>query len=368
MHMPAESFDCQISPLTDTASLQTRWQALETVSDSTFFLTWNWMGPWLSLTQSQLFLLEVRQGANDVGLAVLGVAARRRGPLTFQTILLNQSGDPEEDQVFIEYNGILCRKSQTTDVWRSFFDYLISSRAQLPEPLQSWSQLHLPGLEQSASEVGDLITTAKVSRNAHLVDLAEIRTVAGGYLGSLSANTRRQIMRSQRLLAENGEVSFQVATEPGHVQAWLPEMAALQARWFSAKGQRAALSRPFFRAFVEQLVLHNLDSGAVEFIQCKGADGTIGYLINLRSDCQIFSYQSAFAQYDDNKVKPGLVCHAMLAERYSATDADQYNFLVGDSRYKTSLSNAAQSLSWTTLGTRTIKNYCLVELSRWLGR
>ena len=369
--MPVDALDCTISPLTDVASLQNRWRALEDKSDTPIFLSWDWMGPWLSLVRSSLYLCEVKRGGEDVGLAVLGFGQKRYGPFGFRTVYLNQSGNSDEDQVFIEYNGLLCAPSDRDDVWASFLDALTHSRARLPRTLKSWSLLRLAGL-CGASVDGDaehrFATVDQDVQNAYLIDLEEARTSPEGYLGSLSANTRRQILRSRRLLAEEGSLTFHVARAPEQVGEWLGQMTALQSSWFTSKGRAAALTQPFFSAFVKRLIVDNLESGSVEFIQCKAIDQTIGYLVNLKTGDRVYSYQSAFAQYNDNKIKPGLVCHAMLTEHYLQEGLRSYNLLAGDGQYKKSLSNVMEPLLWTSFARPTARVKAVIGLRRWLGR
>ena len=365
--MSVAALDCAILPLTDKASLEARWRDLEERAGASFFLSWDWMGPWLAHVKSPLYLCEVRQGGHDVGLAILGVGRLRYGLLSFQTIYLNQSGNLEEDRGYIEYNGILCAASHRGDVWKAFLDYLANCRRQLPGPLKSWSLVRLAGMQGPFDEsavASRMMVFARETQKAYLIELPDDRDSSVGYLGSLSGNTRQKISRARRLLSQDGDISFEVAKTSQQVDEWLPEMAALQSLWFAAKGQTAALSRPFFNGFVRQLVVDNLASGSVEFILCMGGGSTIGYLINLISEGQVLSYQSAFSQYEDNKIKPGLVCHAMMAGHYMSRTSGRYNLLAGDSQYKVSLSNSTEDLSWLTLALPKPQMRILL----WLGR
>jgi len=369
--LPVDALECNISPLTDAAMLSTRWRALEARTSGPFFLTWDWMGPWLSLVRSPLYLCHIRRGDEDVALAIIGTQQKRHGPLKFQTVYLNQSGEPEEDQVFIEYNDFLCAETHRAEVWSCFLEHLTIGRARLPASLKHWVLLRLSGLERDGFERQSgrrLITFDRHDDQAYLIDLESARSSPDGYLGTLSANTRRQILRSREILGGDGNLSFQVAATAEQVDDWLSSMTALQCAWFEAKGQTAALSRPFFSQFVRRLIFENLTSGSVELIQCRSDDSPVGYLLNLKSDDHVYSYQSAFVQYDDNKIKPGLMCHAMLAENYAAQGMAFYNLLAGDSQYKKSLSNKSHSLHWTSLAVPSARVSAFIQLRRWLRR
>src|SRR5580704_16900044 len=89
--------------------LRGTWTDLESRSDCSFFLTWEWIGTWLTTTSNlSPLLLSVRDRTEIVGLALLQPARLRRNLISTEALLLHQTGDPATDSITIEYNGILC--------------------------------------------------------------------------------------------------------------------------------------------------------------------------------------------------------------------------------------------------------------------
>jgi len=76
---------------------------------------------------------------------------------------------------------------------------------------------------------------------------------------------------------------------------------------------------------------------------------TIGCLYNLVHDGVVAFYQGGFRYESDNKLKPGLVCHAEAVRFNAAAGHRIYDFLGGDSRYKRSLATGATELVWSTI-------------------
>ncbi len=86
--------------------------------------------------------------------------------------------------------------------------------------------------------------------------------------------------------------------------------------------------------------------GQVDLLQLRAGSKIIGCLYNFVHDGAAYAYQSGFAYDEDARHKPGLVTHAMAAERYLSAGLGRYLLLAGESRYKTSLATAADTMHW----------------------
>jgi CelD/BcsL family acetyltransferase involved in cellulose biosynthesis len=66
----------------------------------------------------------------------------------------------------------------------------------------------------------------------------------------------------------------------------------------------------------------------------------LGYLYFFTHAQQVYFYLSAINYHSqDNKYKPGLLMHKLAMTHFAEQGYTHYDFLAGDSRYKTSLSN-----------------------------
>jgi CelD/BcsL family acetyltransferase involved in cellulose biosynthesis len=167
------------------------------------------------------------------------------------------------------------------------------------------------------------------------------------FLATLSSNTRQQIGRARRRAEQSGALSLEKAATPETAASFLAEMIALHgAAWQSRKGMEGAFESPLIQRFVAHLVQTGTANGTVELLRVRAGTQTIGILLNFVFRNEAYSYQSGFAYSADNRDKPGLLCHALAAADYLARGIRGYHFMAGQNRYKQSLSNASERLSW----------------------
>jgi hypothetical protein len=111
---PAE-ISFTIEPAGKVKHLEQLWSDLEARADVTFYLTWDWIGHWLTeIGDARCYAVIGRLGATVVALALLTPASyRRHGLLKINSLFVHETGDPDIDVITIEYNGILADRSVT---------------------------------------------------------------------------------------------------------------------------------------------------------------------------------------------------------------------------------------------------------------
>jgi hypothetical protein len=87
----------------------------------------------------------------------------------------------------------------------------------------------------------------------------------------------------------------------------------------------------------------------VELLRITAGTATVGVLLNFVFAGHVYAYQSGLAYRGDNRFKPGLICHAIAIVHSARVGRAGYHFMAGESRYKTSLANATEILTWVTL-------------------
>jgi CelD/BcsL family acetyltransferase involved in cellulose biosynthesis len=83
--------------------------------------------------------------------------------------------------------------------------------------------------------------------------------------------------------------------------------------------------------------VQGLPAGAVELVRASAGGEPIGYLYNLLHRDRVLYYFSGFRYEADNRLKPGLVTHALCIERHLAGGMQAYDFMAGGERYKSNL-------------------------------
>jgi CelD/BcsL family acetyltransferase involved in cellulose biosynthesis len=337
---------------TEKSRIRDAWCALELSSRPSYFLSWGWVETWLDALppSAGITLYVARRAGAPIAAFFLGARTQwRHRVLPSRTLHLNKTGDDAYDEICIEYNNVL-HDGESPPIAEII--------ARLPG---GWDELYLPALDADGALATRLVTDGALATHriadhaglrvrverrvlAPMVDLDKVRA-SGDYLKLLGSNTRSQIRRTRKLYGARGTLVFDVASSPGQALAFLDELVALHRRTWAERGQPGAFV-PFVLAFHQRLIERRFAAGEIQMIRVRAGDTTIGYLYNLVWQGAVSFYQSGLAYEADGKLKPGLVCHALAIEHNARAGHRYYDFLVGESRYKQSLSTDARALVW----------------------
>ncbi|MDO9713089.1 GNAT family N-acetyltransferase [Paracraurococcus lichenis] len=311
--------------------LSETWRALEVDTEASFFQSWTWVGCLATERYPDPILLRARRGGRLVGLALFN---RRRGRLH-----LAESGDPERDRPFTEHNGPLATDPEAAAA--------LLRAAWRPDGAR---RLVLGGVPPDLPALAGGIALRQQVREAPFLDLEALRVAGGDYLARLSANTRYQIRRSNRLYAAGGALALAAAEDAATLEAWFGELTALHEASWARRGQPGAFATPWLRRFHRSLMARALAEGVLDLLRITGGAGTVGILYNFRHRGRVLAYQSGLADpAGEAHARPGLTCHALAIDHALARGDRVYDFLAGGQRYKRSLADRQVSLVWAEL-------------------
>lgn len=345
----------ELTPLVPAglASLEQEWEQLEAEAPASFFQSWTWMRAWLRSLPDPggILVLRVRDGGQTIALGLFGHRrVTRHRFLSARSLLLSETGDASLDTLTVEHNDLLMRAGHETSAWTSAMN-LLARRRDL------WEELRIPGLSraQSADTIlrlandHGLLAAREFGNRFFWVDLDAIRQAGKDYLGSLSSNTRQQIRKAIKLYGERGPLTVTPARSLDQALAFFAELSALHQAHWRDKGHPGAFATPFANAFHHELISHGFAQGRIQLLRVTSGDQLIGLLYNFVFRDVVSNYQAGFV-YDDNpKLKPGLVCHALSIEMNLRAGMRVYDFLMGESQYKRSLSNQEDAMDWLTI-------------------
>jgi CelD/BcsL family acetyltransferase involved in cellulose biosynthesis len=332
----------------DLAALGAGWRDLEARAEVTFFLSWDWIGPWLETAGGAPIVARVEQAGRLAGLALFHVVrARRHGFLPLRLAVLNETGDKQKDIAYMEYNGALSEKGAESAVLNAVIAALASG-ADAPD----FDAIGLGGLPESLARAinpAGLTMQTVTSEPTARVDLEALRASGGDYLAGLSSNARQQIRRSQRLYEARGPVRLEAASSLEEAQAFLTAMQELHQATWQARGMPGAFAAPFLEAFQRRVIDQAFASGRVELLRLAAGDDTLGYFYNFLHERWVGAYMSGIAYEADNKLKPGLTGYALMVERHLALGNRVVDFLAGENAYKTRLGQPGETMVWLIL-------------------
>ncbi len=345
------------TPLPPLADLAVLWRDLEDRANGSFFNSWSWIGPWLGTYAAEaqacasIGLLSVSAGESVVAVALLGRRARPWHRGGANALFLHQTGRDDDTAAFIEYNGFLADRAVAREATAALVSYMATAPifAEGPWKLGSFTVAGADAPLTSALTAGSLRHCVTRAAQCPWIDLRAQPEGLDGYLGRLSANTRGQIRRSVRLYEAQGPLRLTSAPDHPTARASMRELRRLHEETWTRRGSGlGAFSHPMFAYFTAALVETGLGEGRVDVLRVSAGDETVGLLLNFVHAGHVYAYQSGLGYAVDNRLKPGLVTHALAVAHYRARGMKAYHFMAGDSRYKTSLGTEVEVLSWLT--------------------
>jgi CelD/BcsL family acetyltransferase involved in cellulose biosynthesis len=346
-----------LSRVTDWAALGEHWRQLEARSNCSFFQSWTWMGCLAAERFDDPVLLEARENGRLVAMALFN---RRRSRTGREILWLGETGVPQLDTVFIEYNGVLVADDAPTGLAAGC---LGAARQQPVGPRRTWRarRLVLSGIGE------DALAAALGAGGGHwirrtlpapYIDLDQLRRDDTDFLSALSANARYQLRRSDRAYAAEGDVAVQRASSVAEAHDYLCRLAELHQATWNRRGRPGSFADPRFGQFHRTLIERGFGRGEIEMLRVTRGGRPVGFLYNYCFRGQVLAYQSGFDYGSaDRHQKPGLTCHHRAIRLAAANGAARYDFLAGEDRYKRTLSNAKNCLYWAEIGASPLQRH-----------
>lgn len=319
--------------LSDIKALAVEWELLASVSPHHFFLSWSWISAWLVSYNPDVSVLRVHNGSELIGLAlIVKTTQKRHGVLNSKVLMIHQTGNAAEDQIWIEYNGFLFKQSYVKEAYTASMEFLLHR-------FPGWDEIVIGAVPNCVVE--RLEHDKKLYRHdlweapTYGIDLLELREGNKNYLSTLSRNTRYQIRRSGKRYASRGDVVMQQASTVGQALQFFREISPLHiARWGEVE---SGFTNPAFLKFHEALIQGSWSKGQVDLCRVDVAGQAIAYFYNFTYNRRVYFYLSGLVSEDDKALKPGLLGHSLCIQRYIEKDMDYYDFMGGEARYKQSL-------------------------------
>lgn len=330
-----------VQPLSSYDALGRKWADLERRATPSFFLSWSWIGSWLTTFRPRAEVIEARQGERIVALGVLvRHAETRHRVLHVRQLRLHQTGAPEQDEVWIEYNGFLLDRSAAAEARQACIAHLCAADDGWDELVIGVVEAH----EVPAYACGDLCPLTIWQAPSYGIDLTKLRAGGGSYLDSLSRNTRQQIRRAIRLYDQRGGLAVRRAQTTEEALRMLAEAGELHRRRWQGSAPGRGFANPQFVAFHESLVKEAFPKGEIEILRCDSGGAPFAYQYNFVKAGRVYFYLAGLSYEDDPKIKPGLVSHALCVQQHLDEGACYYDFMGGAARYKESLAQPAADL------------------------
>lgn len=321
--------------------LKEQWLGLYEQSEANFFLSWSWIGNWLSSINSEFTVYKAVHNEQIIGLGIVLKKRTFRNSFIKSTQLhLHRTGDEKLDQTWIEYNDFLLAKGFEKSARKAMVDHICEDN--------DWDEFIVGASRASAFvpfNLAGLHEKMVWHSHSYQVDLDYLRKNQKDYLSTLSKNTRYQINRSIRSYEQLGKITLSTASSAEEAIQWFNEAAPFHIKRWQDTKVGSGFTNPVFVKFHQDLILKNFKRGFVDLLKITAGDHVICYLYNFIQEKEVKFYLSA-NNYDENDstYKPGLVSHYLAIKHYLDKNFDVYDFMAGESQYKRSLSSMSSPI------------------------
>ena len=330
-----EQLKVTLTPITSKSlnTIEEYWLTLEKIANNSIFTHWYFIQSWIRFINYQGKLLKITFKDDIVGLAILSDTLISKNGLRINQLWLNRTGDEKLDQIWNEYNDILCVKDLEYSIRAAVINYFNNELTDFDELIIGVSDVNIKEtprpdniMQYTSWEAISYQTTLKSNYKDWLF-----------FLKTLSANSRAQIKKSARLFGGKEKITLTSAKSVDEALTFLTATGELhKARWVN---KNSGFENNKFVEFHQQFIKQNFHLNLIDILKIESRNETICYLYNFLYKNTVYFYLSGIRYSTDNRLKPGLLAHSLAISHYAKLGYETYDFMGGEGRYKKSLSD-----------------------------
>lgn len=314
------------------------WTDFALISDTCFFQSWSFIKQMMnSAPETRFFCLEIRNSQNIIiGLCLFAEQIKYHLFRKTTTYYLHQTGIPQKDQVYIEYNAPLFHPDHKMEALHHFISFIDS------RPLDRFI---LSGIRSSLYAI--LTEYLKINtfdeQPSYGINLETLRLAGQSYEDSLGKSTKRHLTKAKDYYKT---ITIEFAKDEVEASSFLSELAYLHNfSWRHRKITGAFENQDFFN-FHLSLLKSAFHQKQIHLVRVKGETEILGYFYLFEQNGTISYYQSGISYPADSRIKPGFLAHSVLVQHYLNSGKSFYDFMAGNLSYKESLGKKHETLYW----------------------
>jgi len=336
----AEQLKVTLTPIkqSNLEQIEQQWRELEKTANNSIFIHWPFIYTWLNYIEYNGNILSVHFNNTVVGLGILTENISSKNGIRIKQLWLNRTGNEALDQIWSEYNSILCTKGLEHSIHAAIIDYFETTLTDYDELIIGVSDYHIKETPRP-NNITQYTSWKSISYQTNLTKNCQ---QWDSFLSTLSANTRSQIKRSVKLYGGINDITLARANSKEEALEFLTKAGTFhKVRWAN---QNSGFNNPKFVRFHHDFISNNFHLNIIDLLKIKTGNKTIGYLYNFLYNKRVYFYLSGITYDTDNRLKPGLVAHCLAINYYAKQGYDLYDFMGGEGRYKQSLSTSSDVL------------------------
>lgn len=324
----------KVTPKEAHVLLSEPWCKLNNEQQTKFFLSWQWIGPWLLSLPSSIKVNTLVFEKNDevVGVAAVPELFRKSLFWKFKQGHLNRSGDDSLDQIWIENNKVLT--SLKNPAYLASLYELIMEEACLDELMitvmsgEDYANATEFKLLQSLYNV-----EIEYEENGYYLPIYKDESVEKKYSKSLKKQLKQTVNCADSL---GLNLRFEEVTDAVSMK----EILEKSSHWHIEKWRDTATPSGFanehFVGFHRELIDNSeiKERCRVRLFALWDGDLLLGILYGMQEKDWFGFYLSSIKQTNDNRLRLGLYMHHKAIGSLAKDGINVYDFMAGEARYK----------------------------------
>jgi tetratricopeptide (TPR) repeat protein len=345
-----------IGTLQEFAAIRDNWDRVyRNDPDAQFFLSSAWLSQWLAMLVGPWFILAAKPRDSNDFVAFMPLRTRLRerkhGDLCNE---INMAGNYQAD-----YTGFICLPEFDRSAIPAFAKYICNLH---------WARIHLENIRTTESRLrlffggfpqGKFGIKAQDRINKRdnidncICPFACLPDDWGGYLETLSANTRQKLRRFLRQVEGDSNFHFTRSTADTIERDVNILLQFWASKWGPRKGNRL---NNILRSNFEMLT-RTFHNGTLFLPVLWHSNKPVGALATfVDADKKAFLFYMAGRDETFDTPPPGLVLHAYSIRHAIAHGFHTYDFLRGNEPYKYSLASGERRITCAIISTRNGRN------------
>ena len=312
-------------------------QLFDRVSLDNCFITYSWFDSWLDSLSMRPKLLFVSYKKEDIGAIFFSKIPLTRAFPWLTIAHFNKSPLPEENQVWIEFNSIICKEESKALCAHAITSHLLSDRMLLGLQLQ----MAPPKSEWLVNDVLNLSSYEVEEVKGYKRQLRSQQNF-NEFLKGFSSGVRSEFNRSKRkAIKDFGELELKFA-EQKDINSYFEALSQLHKQKWCNTTDGSGFENEKFLKHHQKLI--NEHQSSTEIVCLVAGDFVLGYQYYLISKNKAYFYCAGLETKSVHKhIKPGLMLHILTMYEFSKAGFEEYDFLGGEANYKNRLADEVYS-------------------------
>lgn len=345
-----------LQPIGDLEPIKAGWLSLENES-TPFSLSWPWINNWLELVlpKTTVYCYTVYEDAHLIGMSFItvGKAKRMRNKIPVRRVFLNEFPIDRCNMV-ISYNGLHAIERYKAAIWKDLLVTLNNWHVRWDEFALS---AILPDEQSILIEEADKSLATEIDKTFFqwCVNLSEAEDESV-VIELFKRKSKQQLRQSLKEVGGLENIFIEVASDTDTALNFFQEMESLHSTKWQSVGEQGSYANSNWVHFHERIIRSLRATDELYMARVSANNQMLGYLYGHIRNNTLYMHQTGFVQSNNNKLRPGYLCHLRAMQDAKQRGLAVYDFLPDEeTSYKKFFCDGIEPVYWTFLKRNRLK-------------